>query len=164
MVTAVKNQNPKFKAFFFYTKSLCTHITKTKIILNMDGIRTPNMVWSGYLPHELMIFKQYLTLIFKVPISNLKTEERMTYVLIWMDEEGLRIYNKWTHETKTLIEFWNHLSEVLEPRSNYRQAILQLEKMKQAKDELVRVPLFSVKTCFYRSKMAKRGKNLSLPC
>ena len=103
----------------------------------MDGIRTPSMVWSGDLPHELMAFKQYVTLIFKGPLSKLKSEERMTYVLIWIGEEGLRIYNTWNNETKTLIEFWAHLSEVLEPRSNYRLARLLLEKMKQAKDELV---------------------------
>ena len=103
----------------------------------MDGIRTPSMVWSGDLPHELMAFKQYVTLIFKGPLSKLKSEERMTYVLIWIGEEGLRIYNTWNNETKTLIEFWAHLSEVLEPRYNYRLARLLLEKMKQAKDELV---------------------------
>ena len=45
--------------------------------------------------------------------------------------------NTLNNETKTLIEFWDHLSEVLEPRSNYRLARLQLEKMKQAKDELI---------------------------
>ena len=84
-----------------------------------------------------MAFKQYVTLIFKGPLSKLKSEERMTYVLIWIGEEGLRIYNTWNNETKTLIEFWAHLSEVLEPRSNYRLARLLLEKMKQAKDELV---------------------------
>ena len=31
----------------------------------------------------------------------------------------------------------NHLSEVLEPRYNYRLARRKLEKIKQAKDELV---------------------------
>ena len=103
----------------------------------MDGIRTPSMVWSGDLPHELMAFKQYVTLIFKGPLSKLKSEERMTYVLIFIGEEGLRIYNTWNNDTKTLIGFWDHLSEVLEPRSNYRLARLQLEKMKQAKDELI---------------------------
>ena len=45
----------------------------------MDGIRTPSMVRSGDLPHELMAFKQYVTLIFKGPLSKLKSEERMTY-------------------------------------------------------------------------------------
>ena len=64
----------------------------------MDGIRTPSMVWSGYLPHELMAFKQYVTLIFKGPLSKLKSEERMTYVLIWIGEEGLRIYNTWNSD------------------------------------------------------------------
>ena len=29
---------------------------------------------------------------------------------------------------------------------------------------LVRVQLFVVKTCFYQAKIAKSGKNLSLPC
>ena len=90
----------------------------------MDGIRTPSMVWSGDLPHELMAFKQYVTLISKGPLSKLKSEERMTYVLIWIGEEGLRIYNTWNNETKTLITFWDHLSEVVEPRSNYRLARL----------------------------------------
>ena len=108
-------------------------IKKTKIMLNMNSIRTTNMVWSGDLPHKLMIFKQYVTLILKCPLSKLKTEDRMTYVLIWIDEEGLRIYNTWNHETKTIIEFLNHLGEVLETRSNYRLARLQLEKLKQAK-------------------------------
>ena len=45
----------------------------------MDGIKTPSMVWSGDLPQELMAFKQYVTLIFKGPLSKLKSEERMTY-------------------------------------------------------------------------------------
>ena len=94
----------------------------------MDGIMTSNMVWSRDLPHELMIYKQYVTLIFKGPLSTLKTEESMAYILIWIGEEGQRIYNMWNHETKTLLEFWNHLSEVLEPISNYRLVRLQLYK------------------------------------
>ena len=84
-----------------------------------------------------MAFKQYVTLIFKGPLSKLKIEERMMYILIWIGEEGLRIYNTWNNITKTLIKFWDHLNEVLEPRSNYRLARIQLEKMKQAKDELI---------------------------
>ena len=101
----------------------------------MDGIKIPHMVWTGDLPHELTIFKQYTTLIFKGPMSHLKTDEKMTYVLIWIGEEGLRIYNTWNNDSKTLAKFWNHLSEVLEPRSNYRLARLQIEKIRQSKDE-----------------------------
>ena len=43
----------------------------------------------------------------------------------------------WNHETKTLIQFWIHLNDILEPRYNYRLVRLQLEKINQAKDELV---------------------------
>ena len=68
-------------------------------------------------------------------MSHLKTDEKMTYVLIWIGEEGLRIYNTWNNDSKTLTTFWNHLSEVLEPRSNYRLARMQIEKIRQSKDE-----------------------------
>ena len=38
---------------------------------------------------------------------------------------------------KTQIEFWNYLIKVPDSRSTYRLARLQLEKIKQEKDELV---------------------------
>ena len=59
----------------------------------MDEIRTSSMVWSGDLLHELMIFKQYVTLIFKGPLSKLKTDEGMMYdVCPYMDRRR-RSYN-----------------------------------------------------------------------
>ena len=86
----------------------------------MDGIKTPSMVWSGDLPQELMAFKQYVTLIFKGPLSKLKSEERMTYVLIWIGEEGLRNSNR-------ILGPPERGPSYKKPRSNYRLARLQLE-------------------------------------
>ena len=101
----------------------------------MDGIKIPHIVWTGDLLHELTMFKQYTTLIFKGPMSHLKTDGKMTYVLIWIGKEGLRIYNTWNNNSKTLAIFWNHISEVLKPRSNYRLTRLQIEKIRKSKDE-----------------------------
>ena len=101
----------------------------------MDGIKIPHMEWTRDLPHDLPMFKQYTTLIFIGPMSHLKTDEKMTYILIWIGEEGLRIYNTCNCNAKTLPKFWTHLSEVLEPRSNFRLARLQMEKIRQNKDE-----------------------------
>ena len=62
----------------------------------MTGIDTPRMNWSAEaLPVAFQEFKLYCELIFKGPLAAKTEEEQVTYVLLWVGDEGRHMYNSW---------------------------------------------------------------------
>ena len=60
----------------------------------LSGIKPPHMGWNDTdLPTALKTFKQYCKLIFNGPLNKKEEKEKATYILIWIGEEGLTIFN-----------------------------------------------------------------------
>ena len=88
----------------------------------MDGIKTPSMVWSGDLPQELMAFKQYVTFIFKGPLSKLKMSIARTYEALQQELKEFK------DGSNTHID---HVSNILsdnKPKTAYRKTNNRLDK------------------------------------
>ena len=96
--------------------------------------------WNAYdLINEFTTFKQYTELLFDGPLDYIKIEKQLTYVLIWVGHEGLKIYNTWTiDQSKKMLEgYWNRLKETIEPKSNFRIARYNLTKIHQIEGEKI---------------------------
>ena len=64
----------------------------------LSGIEPPRMNWLALdLPTEFRSFRQYVycELIFRGPFAAKGQGERVTYILLWVGQEGLRMYNTW---------------------------------------------------------------------
>ena len=56
----------------------------------LSGIEPPRMNWlAADLPTEFRSFKQYCELIFSGPFRDKEQAERVTYILLWVGQEGL---------------------------------------------------------------------------
>ena len=61
----------------------------------MGDITAPRMDWSSAdLPTALKMFKQRCTLYFAV--KGIKAEKQVNHILLFVGEEGLKIYNSWS--------------------------------------------------------------------
>ena len=105
----------------------------------MTGIDTPRMNWSAEaLPAAFNAFKLYCELIFKGPLAEKSEEQQVTYVLLWVGEEGRRMFNSWSlsaADKKKLKKIWDKFEEHVEPKANFRLARLHLQRMKQDANE-----------------------------
>ena len=62
----------------------------------LSGIEPPRMNWQAVdLPTEFRSFRQYCELIFRGPFAAKWQGERVTYILLWVGQDGLRMYNTW---------------------------------------------------------------------
>ena len=92
----------------------------------LAGIKTPELDWqSTDLPTSYSEFCQYADLIFQGPFNNKDPKEKVTYLLLWMGQEGITIYKSWEEElseddrkdyTKIMDRFKKHF----EPKTNFR--------------------------------------------
>ena len=91
---------------------------------DLSGIDPPSMDWSSAdLPTTFYNFKQYCELIFSGPQVDKDEATRVTYVLLWVGQEGLRMYNTWDltdDARKKLSVLWNGFARMIEPKTNYR--------------------------------------------
>ena len=125
---------------------------------DLSGIDPPRMDWSSAdLPSTFRTFRQYCELIFKGPLSAKTEEEHVTYVLLWIGQDGLSIYNTWemtTAERKLLAPLWDRFDKQVEPKSNFRLNRFHLQKFRQtssesADDYMIRCRL-QAKKCKFR--------------
>ncbi|CAB4020983.1 Retrovirus-related Pol poly from transposon [Paramuricea clavata] len=69
-------------------------------------------------------FKQKCELMFKSILKDAEGEEQVSYILLWVGEQGLDIYNSWTFEDvkdqKDPAKILDRFMEHLEPRTNHR--------------------------------------------
>ena len=80
---------------------------------DLSGVSPPKMDWdSADLPTAFRAFKQFCTLIFAGPFGEKTDEEKATYILIWVGQEGLKMFNSWNlsiADSKSLNAYGNIL-------------------------------------------------------
>ena len=107
----------------------------------LSGIQPPRMDWNDTdLPTAFKNFKQYCQLIFRGPLNKKNEQEKATYILLWVGEEGLKIFNSFelSEEDKAKPDtIFDRFTTYLEPKLNCRIARFQLQDFKQTKDESV---------------------------
>ena len=107
----------------------------------LSGIEPPRMNWQAVdLPTEFRSFRQYCKLIFRGPFAAKGQGERVTYILLRVGQEGLRMYNTWelTEAEKQDIDvIWDKFQSLIEPKLNYRLSRFHLQKFRQTNSETV---------------------------
>ena len=107
----------------------------------LSGIQPPRMDWNNTdLPTAFKTFKQYCQLIFSGPLNKKNEKEKATYILLWIGEEGLKIFNSFelSEEDKAKPDtIFDSFTTCLEPKLNFRIARFQFQSFKQTKDESV---------------------------
>lgn len=104
----------------------------------MTGINAPCMDWSSKdLPTEFKNFQQYSELIFSGPLNKKNEQEKCTYILLWMGQEGIRIHRSWGKTFNTTAELFEAFSKHFEPKTNFRLARFQLQKYRQEPAEAI---------------------------
>ena len=105
----------------------------------LSGITPPHFDWfSDDLPTKFQNFKSYCSLIFKGPLASKNKEEQVTYLLLWLGQEGINVYETWslTVEQKgDPNEIFKCFEKYFEPKINYRLNRFQLQKFKQGVSE-----------------------------
>ena len=105
----------------------------------MTGITPPSMNWSSSdLPTAFLEFKQYCELISSGPLAGKTNARKVTYILLWVGQEGLKMYNTWdlSEEDKKPKVIWEKFEKQLEPKTNFRLERYHLQKLKQEESEL----------------------------
>ena len=87
-------------------------------------ISTPQMNWEAPDPTEAFAkFRQRCELMFKSVLKAVEKEEQVSYLLLWVGEKGLDMYNSWTFEDesdrKDPKKVLDRYMENLEPRTNH---------------------------------------------
>ena len=108
---------------------------------DLSGIEPPRMNWLATdLPTEFRSFRQYCELIFSGPFAEKGQSERVTYILLWVGQEGRRMYNTWDlseTDKKDVEVIWAKFQALIEPKSNYRLSRFHLQKFRQLSSETV---------------------------
>ncbi|KAI2650666.1 Retrovirus-related Pol polyprotein from transposon 17.6 [Labeo rohita] len=81
-------------------------------MMEMYGIQAPRMDWtSANLPEERRRFKQQAELMISGPLREKREPEKCSYLLLWIGEKGLDIYNTWSlseDEAKKLQTYYDN--------------------------------------------------------
>jgi hypothetical protein len=103
-------------------------------------------------------FKQKCELIFKSILKDADGEEQVSYILLWVGEQGLDIYNSWTFEDgedkKDPAKILDRFMEHLEPRSNHRIHRYTLQGMRQNQGESVHNFIAKIKNIAAKCKFS----------
>ena len=89
----------------------------------LSGIACPQMHWDGHnVKENWHPFKQHVELMFSGPLKSPKKAEKCSYLLIWVGQMGLDIYNTWSDITddnkKNLKTYYNRFEAQVSPRAN----------------------------------------------
>ena len=105
----------------------------------LTGINIPSMNWSATdLPTAFREFRQYCELIFSGPLAEKTNKQKVTYLLLWVGQEGLNMYHTWTlseEEKGKPKVIWEKFEKQLEPKTNFRLERYHLQKFKQGDSE-----------------------------
>ena len=90
----------------------------------LSGIEPPRLNWlAADLPTEFASFRQYCELIFRGPFADKDEAARVTYILLWVGQEGLRMYNTWDlsdSDSKKVDVIWGRFRALIEQKANFR--------------------------------------------
>ena len=82
----------------------------------LSGIEPLRMNWlAGDLPTEFASFRQYCELIFRGPFADKDESALVTYILLWVGQEGLRMYNTWDLSDSDS----KKVDVIIEPKANF---------------------------------------------
>ncbi|KAL0161181.1 hypothetical protein M9458_044906, partial [Cirrhinus mrigala] len=103
------------------------------------GIQAPRMDWtSANLPEAWRRFKQQAELMFSGPLREKREPEKCSYLLLWIGEKGLDIYNTWSlseDEAKKLQTYYDKYAAYITPKSNPIYARYRFHEKMQAAGE-----------------------------
>ena len=123
---------------------------------DLSGIEPPRMNWlATALPTEFRSFRQYCELIFSGPFAEKGQSERVTYMLLWVGQEGRRMYNTWDlseTDKKDVEVIWAKFQALIEPKSNYRLSRFHLQQFRQLSSETVDEFMTRCKTQAHKCK------------
>ena len=107
----------------------------------LSGIEPPRMNWlAADLPTEFASFRQYCELIFRGPFADEDEAARVTYILLWVGQERLRMYNTLDlsdSDSKKVDVIWGRFRALIEPKANFRFSRFNLQKCRQTASESV---------------------------
>ena len=100
------------------------------------------MNWETHdLPSAFRSFRQYCDLIFEGPYAKKTEREKVTYLLLWIGQHGIEIYNSWgwsdERDAHKLTTVWKRFSDHIEPKVNAYLARFQFSQLKQHPAEAV---------------------------
>ena len=132
-----------------------------KLIIEMgelSGIEPPRMNWlAADLPTEFASFRQECELKFRGPFADKDESARVTYILLWVGQEGLRMYNTWDlsdSDSKNVEVIWGRFKALIEPKANFRLSRFNLQKFRQTASESVDE---------FMTEMQNTGGKVSIP-
>jgi hypothetical protein len=104
------------------------------------GFTPPTMNWNASdIPDEFNSFKQYCNLVFDGPFLKKTEKEKASYILLWIGQQGVDIYNSfvWENEQDKVKPkaIWEKYGKHLAPVSNYRLARFQLQQVRKEPNE-----------------------------
>ena len=135
----------------------------------------PRMNWSSAdIAGTFSLFKQKCQILFAV--KEIKGENMVNYILMYIGDEGLRIYNSWTLSENDKADpnvVWKKFESHIEPKVNFRVQRFYLQKYSQSETEsiddyMARCKLQALKCKFSQNEAEERlieqlivGTNLS---
>ena len=107
----------------------------------LAGLPIPTMDWhSPDTPQAFMKFKAQYELHFSGPLKEKAEEEQISYLLIWLGDDGIRLVSTWAlsaMEKKLLDFYWTRFENYLSPKSNFLLSRYNLRTLKQEPGETV---------------------------
>lgn len=126
----------------------------------LSGIQPPRMDWSSpELPTAFQEFRQYCDLVLTGPLKDKTDAEKANYILIWIGQEGLKIFNSWNTEAKDPKTLWKKFETYLEPTSNFRLHRFQMQQIRQGPGESVDEFILRCKTMAKKCKFSAPETN-----
>ena len=128
-----------------------------------DNHNTPYMNWSSLdLPGTFKLFKKKCEIFFTV--RDIKPEKRVSHMLLYVGDEGLRIFNSWTlsdSDREKSDVLWAKFEEHLEPKVSFRVQRYYLQRLSQTEGEsndgcMTRCKLQALKCKFNQAELEER--------
>ena len=91
--------------------------------MDLSGIPPPVMNWdASNLAKEWKKFKLHVELIFKGPLKSKSEEEKVSYLLLWIGQQGRDVYKTWTgiseENAKKLETYYTRFKNHVQPKLN----------------------------------------------
>ena len=127
---------------------------------DMTGITPPCMNWSSNdPPTAFRSFQHYCELIFEGPLTKKSEQEKITYALLWLGQEGIRIFKAWNVEVNTVKELFEAFAKHFQPKTNFRLERFRLQKFQQEPGETVDDFMSKCRTQVQKCKFSEQEMN-----
>ena len=112
----------------------------------------PEMKWDSQdVYRDLCRFRQKCEFVFDTSVSKATKSQQVKYVLLWMGDRGLDIYESWNMPKgfSDVTSSWQRFSRFLKPRSNPIMARYQFRKITQdgSLDEFIKTCRLKLRDC-----------------